>query len=341
MQVQAATEIGTKLLLRLVLLLILGYVLYLIRDIVLLVLLAALTSIALSPGIARLRRYGLSRTAAVIIIYTVIFFGGVALLAVFLPLFYAEIKSFLQTWPEYAARLDVFLSGIQTYFAQVGIVFDKEQVFASIESGTNAWVGNLFSATVDFFRGFIHFIGYFFLSLYLSLEEKGLEKLFLMLTPKEYHAQATSIASRIQGKISQWLFGQLILILIAFALYWIGLSLLGVPYALAIALFGGAMEILPYIGPILAAIPAIIVGLLVSPVLGISALIFYIVAHQIEAHIVAPQVMKRSAELNPVAFILAVLIGFELAGPLGIILSVPVAMILSVFADDILEKRHA
>jgi predicted PurR-regulated permease PerM len=126
---------------------------------------------------------------------------------------------------------------------------------------------------------------------------------------------------------------------IAFVIYYIGLSLLGVPYALAIALFGALMEILPYIGPILAAIPAVIIGLLVSPVLGLSALVFYTLAHQVEAHILAPQVMKRSAELNPVAFILAVLVGYELAGPIGIILSIPVTMILSVFVEDLLEQK--
>jgi hypothetical protein len=115
--------------------------------------------------------------------------------------------------------------------------------------------------------------------------------------------------------VSQWLFGQALLMLIAFVMYYIGLSILGVPYALAIAFFGGLMEILPYIGPILAAIPAVLVGLLVSPVLGVSALIFYIIAHQAEAHIVAPQVMKHSAGLNPVALIVAILIGLELGGP--------------------------
>ena len=111
------------------------------------------------------------------------------------------------------------------------------------------------------------------------------------------------------------------------------------PYALAIAFFGGLMEILPYIGPILAAIPAILIGLLVSPVLGVSAFIFYVIAHQIEAHIVAPQVMKHSAGLNPVALIVAILIGAELAGPLGIILSVPITMMLSVFVEDFFSRR--
>lgn len=332
-------ETGTKILLRSLLVIAGLYFLYLIRDVVLLVLFAILTAAALSPAIARLQRWKLSRTASVIIIYVLLAFGGVALLAIFLPLFFSEVKQFLGNWPEYARRLDVFFTGVQEYLNSLGIAFEKDQFFQGFEGSVSSWFSNFVSTTYGLFQGFIHLIGYFFLSLYLSLEEKGIEKFFLLLTPKRYHEHALSVASRMQGKVSQWLFGQALLMLIAFAMYYVGLTALGVPYALAIAFFGGVMEILPYIGPVLAAIPAILVGLLVSPTLGIAALIFYIVAHQIEAHIIAPQVMKRSASLNPVAFIIAILIGAELVGPLGIILAVPITMMLSVFVEDILIKR--
>lgn len=333
--------IGTKIALRLAIWAAVFYFLYLVRDVVLLVLFAILTAAALSPAITRLQKWHLSRAAAVIIVYVVVLLGGVILLSVFLPLFFSEVKEFIQNWPEYAKHLDMSLSSIQSYLSAFGIDFQKEQFFQDIEGNIVGGLSDIFSTTVGLFQSFIHLIGFFFLALYLSLEEKGIEKLFLLLTPKEYHIQALSIASRMQGKVSQWLFGQALLMLIAFVMYYIGLSILGVPYALAIAFFGGLMEILPYIGPILAAIPAVLVGLLVSPILGISALIFYVIAHQVEAHIVAPQVMKHSAGLNPVVLIVAILVGLELAGPLGIILSVPITMMLSVFVDDILEKRQS
>lgn len=333
-------EVGTKLLFRA--LLIIGglYALFLIRDVVLLTLFAILTAAALSPAIGRLRRFGISRPAAVIIAYILLAFGGILVLSVFLPLFFSEVKEFLRSWPEYTRRLDVFFSGAQAYLSPLGITFEKEQFFNGIENDLSIWFSNIVATTLGLFQSFIHLVGYFFLSLYLSLEEKGIEKFFLLLTPQQYHEHALSVAARMQGKVSQWLFGQILLMLIAFAIYYIGLLIIGVPYALAIAFFGGLMEILPYIGPILAAVPAILVGLLVSPGLGIAAVAFYVVAHQIEAHIVAPQVMKRSASLNPVAFIIAVLIGAELGGPLGIILSVPITMILSVFVEDILVKKQ-
>lgn len=332
--------IGTQIAFRLIVLAVGLYVLYLLRDVVLLVLFSILTAAALAPAIAKLRRWRLSRAAAVIITYAVVFFGSVALFSVLLPLFFGEVREFLQNWPEYSRHLDTFLTSVQSYLGTLGIDFQKERFFQNIEENIGGSFSGLFSTTIGVFQSLIHLVAFFFLALYLSLEEKGIEKLFLLLTPEEYHTQALSIASRMQGKVSQWLFGQMLLMLIAFAMYYIGLTVLGVPYALAIALFGGLLEILPYIGPVLAAVPAILAGFLVSPVLGISALMFYVVAHQVEGHIIAPQVMKHSTGLNPVALIIAILVGFELGGPLGIILAVPVTMMLSVFVDDILVKRE-
>lgn len=339
MTVAEHVEVGTKVLIRAALLIGAAYIIYLIRDVVILVLLAVLTAAALVPAIAKLQKFGLSRTASVIISYTLLFSIGILLLSVFLPLFFSEIKQFLQNWPEYTKRLDAFMSGVEAYSQSIGIEFSKDEFSQNIENNIASWFSQIFSTTVNLFQGLIHFIGYFFLALYLSLEEQGIEKFFLLLTPKHYHAQALSIATRMQGKVSQWLFGQMLLMVIAFGIYYLGLTLLGVPYALAIAFFGGFMEILPYVGPILAAVPAIVIGLLSSPVLGASALIFYIIAHQVEAHIVAPQVMKHSAGLNPVALIIAILVGLELGGALGIILSVPITMILSVFVEDLVLKK--
>lgn len=341
MTLNERVDAGTKLLVRAAVIVAGAYFLYLIRDVVAVVLLSVLTAASLVPAIAKLRSLGISRTMAVIIVYMLLLSAGILLLAVFLPLFFSELKQFLSNWPDYVRRLDVLVSGVEAYAQSIGIEWSKDAFFQNIEGNISGWFSQIFSTTLDLFRGFIHFIGYFFLALYLSLEEKGIEKFFLLLTPKEYHGHALSIASRMQGKASQWLFGQAILMLIAFVMYYIGLFLLGVPYALAIAFFGGLMEILPYIGPILAAIPAILIGLLYSPALGLAALVFYFGAHQVEAHIIAPQVMKHSAGLSPVALIIAILIGLELAGPIGIVLAVPITMMFSVFVEDILVKRSA
>lgn len=339
MNEQKILSLTLKILLRVVLVALACYLLYHLRGVVILIVAAALTSIALEPLVKRLMKKGLSKTWSVIVLYSFLIVLGIAILALFIPLLFSELQSFGRMWPEYSLRLYTVLSSVQNYFAQFGIIFDSKSVEEQLSISLNNNITNVFGYTKDIFNAFVHFIGYIFLALYLSLNEKGLEQLALIVAPDEYHTQAISIVKKVRAKVSQWLYGQLILMLAAFIIYYIGLSILGVPYALAIALFGALMELLPYIGPILAAIPAIFIGLMVSPILGLSALIFYTVAHQIEAHVLAPQIMKRSAELNPVAFILAVLVGYELAGPVGIILSVPVTMILSVFIEDLVQQK--
>lgn len=340
MDVERIVEAGTKLILRGLLIAVGIYFLCILRDIVLLVLLAVLTSAAFYPVINRLMRWRLSRTVSVLVVYLGFLAGLVALLSVFVPLFIAEIRSFARDWPMYGARLAGALDVFGQYLRSFGVEFNRDQFFGEVGTSLSHSAGNIVTTTVGVFSGLIHFIGYFFLSLYLSLEENGIEKFFLTITPDEYHARAAEFARKIRDRVSRWLGAQLLLMLILFVIYYVGLLVLGVPYALAIALFGGLVEIIPYIGPVLSGIPAALFGFLVSPLLGFSVLVYYFLAHQFEGHIIAPQVMKYSAGLNPVVLIIAVLIGLELDGALGVLLAVPVAMVAGVFVEDFMEKQQ-
>lgn len=340
MTINEHVEVGTKILFRIVLIALGLWFLYLIRDVVILIFLAVLTAAAISPAIVRLKRFGFSRTAAVALSYSVLFFGVIALIALLVPVFLNEVRDFVANSATYGERFGKTLALIEQYLSPLGVTFHKEDLFVGLEQNISGAFSGIFSTTVSFFSGMISVLGFFFLALYLSLEEKGIEKFFLLLTPKHYHRYALSIAERMSGKVSQWLFGQLLLMIIVFVMYYIGLSLLGVPYALALALFGGLMEIIPYVGPIIAGFPAVIMGLLISPVLGFSVLAFYVIAHQLEGHLIAPQVLKRSIGLNPVVLIITVLIGVRLGGPLGILMAVPATMMLSVFVEDFISKKE-
>jgi len=129
-----------------------------------------------------------------------------------------------------------------------------------------------------------------------------------------------------------------VLMFAIFILTFLGLTVLGVPYALSLAIIAGLLEIIPYIGPMLSAIPAIIIAFTVSPLTGFLVLVLYVLIQQFENHIIVPQVMRRAVGLHPVAVILALLIGFKLGGVLGAILAVPVATAISVFVGDLFEK---
>jgi predicted PurR-regulated permease PerM len=99
------------------------------------------------------------------------------------------------------------------------------------------------------------------------------------------------------------------------------------------------MEIVPYVGPVISAIPGIILGFLISPSTGFLAFVVYLISQQLESHVITPQVMKKAVGLNPIAVILALLIGAKLGGILGAILSIPVTTAVGLFIGDIMNHK--
>lgn len=330
-----AVDIGTKLLLRAVLFFLGVAFLYGIRDIIVLSFLAIIVSASLNPVIRKLQKQNIPRSVAVVVVYIGVLCIFGALIGLIIPPFVTQIGEFVDNFPLYVDKSTQFLR----YFDAHYFTFDEKALLDNVKESVGNSFSGIFSTTIGFFSGLISFIVFFFLSLYISFEENGIEKFLTSVTPRRYDSYMRSVAKRIQNKISMWLLGQVVLMIVVFLMYFIGLSLLHVPYALVLSILGGVLEIIPYVGPIIAAIPAILMASLVSPLLGVSTLVFYTVAHQIESHAITPQVMKRAVGVNPVAIILSLLIGAKLGGLLGVILAVPAAAVIGVFVEDFMETR--
>jgi predicted PurR-regulated permease PerM len=127
---------------------------------------------------------------------------------------------------------------------------------------------------------------------------------------------------------------------IIFAIDYIGLLIIGAPYALVLAIMAGLLEIIPYVGPIVSAIVAASISFLHGPVTGLLVLALFALAQQLEGYVIAPLVMKKAVGLNPVVVILAILIGAKLGGVMGVIISVPIATMVSEVAGDLVRKRE-
>ena len=143
-----------------------------------------------------------------------------------------------------------------------------------------------------------------------------------------------------KAKIGKWMQGQLLLGVLIFILVYLGLTIFGLPYALTLALLAGLMEIIPVFGPIMAAIPAILLALSTG---GMSlALIiagFYLLVQQFESNLIYPLVVRKVVGVPPILVILSLIIGYELAGFLGILISVPVAAAVMELVDDIEKQK--
>lgn len=330
-------NISTATLIKIVVLALLFLVLYTIRDILLILVISIVLASAMDPLVDWLyRKAKFPRGLSVMLVY--IFFLGVIGTTI-----YFLIPPIIEQFSQLAGRLEGFREAFSLHSSSLTKILDQLGITSSLSSLTQnfaKYTSNLFQTTVGFFNGLIQAISVLVISFYLISSENGLKNFVRSLVPFRHQAYAISLTHKVQNKIGYWLLGQLILSGFIFLLDFIGLSVLGVKFALALALLAGLLEIVPYLGPILSAIPAIFVAFVQSPPLALFVAGLYIVVQQTENYILVPKIMGRTVGANPVVILIAVLIGFKLAGILGMLLAVPIVAAGQVFINDFLETRE-
>jgi len=140
--------------------------------------------------------------------------------------------------------------------------------------------------------------------------------------------------------MGQWLLGQIILMVFTGVLSYVGLLVFGIKYALLLGIFAGFLEIVPYIGPVISAIPAVFFALIDSPTKAVLILLYYILVQRIENMILVPKIMQKTTGLNPIFAVLALTVGFVLGGFSGVLLAIPVATALNVLLAEYGERQN-
>jgi predicted PurR-regulated permease PerM len=321
------------------------YVLFLLRDIALIVLTAVVIASAVEPATGWFKKYKVGRLPAVIIVYLLIaiFLFGIFYLA--LPPILSEMTSFLNTVPNYLSTLDFeslssfdFQHGGQT-IENITNVLNIKDVVSGLRAYLSDIPGATFSTVSTVFGGALSFVLILVLSFYLAVQEDGIEKFLRVIVPYKHQRYATDLWKRTQRRIGLWMQGQLLLMLIIGVLVYLGLTIMQVEHAFLFAILAALFELIPLFGPVLASIPAIIIGFAQGgPSLGLVVIGLYIIIQQFENHLIYPLVVHKVVGVSPLLVILALIIGAELAGFLGILLSVPVATALMEFTNDI--QRH-
>ena len=315
--------------------------LFLLRRIVVALLFAVVVASAIEPGVRWLSRYRVPRILAVLVIYLV----GLAILGaaiyVTVPSLVDEFRAFLDAFPRYQRILLQELRSFQELPFSSFFTEGAERLILQPPAFDLRTVGG---SALDFFFGVIgggiSGVVLLVVSFYLASQERGIEHFLRLVTPLASEAYAIDLWSRSQAKIGQWLRGQLLLgFLVGFAVY-LALILLGVRYALSLAFLAAILELVPIIGPILAAAPAVFFAFLTKPLLGLIVALVYLLIQQVESHLLVPLVMRRTVGLNPLVVIVALLAGGTLGGILGMFLAVPAAAVLVEFVNDQDRKKR-
>lgn len=321
-----------------VLLVLLGiFFLYYISSVLVVAFIAFIFVSAIAPVVDFLEKYHLPRTLVVLLIYIFVVTGLYYLLSFLIPAIGDQLRLLAQNLPGYSQKLAFLQEKFQYFFGSRGGEFlqqEKSNFLLNLNSRLNENWWNIFSQAGSFFAGLVNAIAVFSLAFFWSIQKKSVGNFFKAFIPKQHQNYAITLVERVQQKMGHWLLGQLVLNIIMGILIYIGLTLLGVPYALLLATIATIFEFVPYIGGILSATIGVLAALSIGPLTAVLVLILYLAIQQIQNHLLVPLVMKQVVGLNPVAVVLAILIGLKIAGPLGIILAIPITAALSVFVSD-------
>jgi predicted PurR-regulated permease PerM len=165
---------------------------------------------------------------------------------------------------------------------------------------------------------------------YLAINPKRYRDGALKLVPPSVRGEIGETADNAGRALRSWLLGQLISMVIVGALTTLGLMLIGVPSPLALGVLAGLLEFIPMVGPIIAAVPAVLLGLSEGGTTALWVVLLYVVIQQVEGNLIMPLIQKRAVNLPPVVMLFAILVAGVLFGALGVVLAVPLAVVVYV-----------
>jgi len=342
-------QIGSGTIIKALLIVIALAVFYYLRDIVLVVLLAVIIASAIEPGAKWFLRRGVPRVLAVLLIY----FVAVMILVIvfyflFLPLL-NQSATFLSSLPGYLGELQVWnpLQDSELLSSSSAIEgfsknFSLAQIVEQIDSSINSLSNGFFSTASTIFGGVLSFILVVVLSFYLSVESAGVANFLRIITPAKNEDYVLDLWKRSQHKIGLWMQGQIVLAIIVAMLVFLGLTLLRVENALLLAVLAGIFELIPIFGPILAAIPAVTLALVSDGMTSALLVVgLYVIIQQFENQLIYPLVVRKIVGVPPLLSILALIVGYKLAGFVGLLISVPLATMLIELLNDVGANKIA
>ncbi|MES2622826.1 MAG: AI-2E family transporter [Patescibacteria group bacterium] len=319
-----------------------------LQSLIVSILVAVVVASFIEPLILFFTKRGLGRGVSVFITYALILAVVMSFIFLALPPLVRETFSAINSLPTTIKTADV-LNPIQkslytvarNIFPDIPQRISIEDLVGLITSSFSNFVGGVFDTVSRFFGGVISFVIVIVLSVYLSIEHRGVARFLGLITPRQYEKYVIDLWTRVQIKIGRWIQGQFILMGIIFVLVFISLSIcklvLGdqIQHVFLLSLIAGVLEFIPVIGVIVSTIIAFLFTLLNGGVsVAVLVVIIFTLIHQTESHIFYPLVMKKITGVPPLLVIISLVAGIELAGFVGVLLSIPAAVLIVEYLDD-------
>jgi len=322
-----------------------AYAIWMLRGLVLLVLTAIVIASAIEPGVAWMVRKRIPRVLAVLLMYVFVFGSLFGLLYFFLPPVLTDAQGLFTRIPQYLAQLNLPLNTLPGIDSSSALVNEAHSAFGTLLTFQNLFSGTgegTFRLIASVFGGLFSFGLVVVLSFYFAMLETGVDDFLRVVTPPAHEEYIVGLWLRAKAKIGLWMQGQLLSSLIGGVLAYLGLLILGIPYAFLLAILTAVMMLIPIFGSFLAAFPPIVLAFSAGGLpMALIVAGLYLIINQFEAHIIHPLVVNKVVGIPPLLVILALIIGGELAGFLGVLLAIPVAAALRELVNDYDKGKRA
>lgn len=314
-------EVSHKTIIFSVLFLLLLWFLFFIRDIIFALFAALLLMTILNPMVTKLSKIKIPRAVSIIVTYILVFgLFGVVIVSIVPPLV-EQTTNFANSLPTNLKNLGIF-----TYF--------EGDVAKELVTRLGGIPAQIIKAGVSFFSNAVSVLVVLVFTFYLLQARDKLDVQLGLFFGDEKRKELGKLIDRLEVRLGGWARAQIALMTIVGFITYLGLVLLGIPFALPLAILAGLLEIVPILGPFLAAIPLVIIGLSISPVMGLAVAALAFLVQQLENYVLIPKIMQKSAGVSPIITLLALAIGAKLAGVFGIIISVPIVITLQVLLTE-------
>lgn len=318
---------------------------YMVRTVLLLLYVSGLLAIGFSPMIRLIERQRLlpvgekrfPRWLAILVLYLFMIGTVVGIAMLVFPPLYEQGRAFVEAAPQMFERGQQFLIDRGILREHIGL---REAVQKTPVGDSGQAVNTVFGAIMGVVGGIFGFLTILILTFYILVDSDNLRNALLHLFSKQDRPRVAAASREIVAKVSAWLGGQLLLAGIIGVTSAIGLWLMGVPFFYVLALISAIGEMIPIVGPFLAAIPAVAVAASVSFEKVLLVIGFFVVQQQIENHLLVPKIMERQVGVSAVTVVAALLIGGNLLGIVGAILAVPTAAILQVVITEVIKQKN-
>ncbi len=311
-----------------------------IKDIILLLFVSLLLAGVMYPFVRWMAAHRIPKGLSVFLFYFLLLGFLTVSFVLLIPAVAREMGMLAGTYSQSFEWLVSVKDGFQGISDKYPLVHNLQTSFGGVQQYLGQSVQGVLGYLTTLFGGLAGLVVVLVLAFYLIVEESAVKTLFKNLIPNEYQELASDLVWQVINRLGDWLRGQLILGLVIGGLYFIAFAIIGVPYPILLALFGALLEFIPYVGPFIAAVPALILAASVSPLVLLITIIAIILIQQLENNLIVPKIMQRSVGLNPIISILAVMIGAQTFGVVGALFAIPVATAASVVIFELHRRRQ-